>query len=190
MEEELTSDDGDLGINPVVLKQAAGAIAQEILRFPELKAANTRLLDAGIPLVFVSIEKNRKGHVEEMARTLLQSPAFSPVKVLIFLEHTMDISDLADAVWRFSNNVDPKRDHLNVKATHPGEVNHVAYDGTRKVKEFDGFDRDWPNILASEETTIARIDEIWHTLGLGLHIVSPSAKYAKQLYEGGAVAKP
>ena len=102
----------------------------------------------------------------------------------------MDIQDVADAVWRFSNNVDPRRDHFDVPAKTNGEVNHVAFDGTRKLKEFDGFDRDWPNILAADKETIRRVDELWPKLGLGKMILSPSEKYANQLYEGGAVAKP
>ena len=93
----------------------------------------------------------------------------------------MEVSDVADAVWRFSNNVDPKRDHIVVG-------NHIAFDGTRKTKEFDGFTRHWPNILASDQQTIDRIDVIWDKLGLGKFIESPSRKYRKQLYEGGAVA--
>ncbi len=189
MEEELAPGESSGEVDVQQLKNAISLIDEEVRNFPELKAVNTRLLDAGIPIVFVAIEKNRKGHVEELAQQLLKTTAFADTKVLIFLEHTMDISYLADAVWRFSNNVDPKRDHVEVKATKPGEVNHVAFDGTRKVKEFDGFDRDWPNILASDEATISRIDEVWNKLGLGPLISSPSAKYAKQLYEGGAVAK-
>jgi 4-hydroxy-3-polyprenylbenzoate decarboxylase len=123
-----------------------------------------------------------------MATTLLNDPAFSLVKVLIFLEDNMDISDVADAVWRFANNVDPRRDHTMVKASRANEVDHVVFDGTRKTKAFDGFDRDWPNILASDEKTVKRIDEIWGKLGLGDFIPSPSVKYSKQLYAGGAVA--
>jgi 4-hydroxy-3-polyprenylbenzoate decarboxylase len=172
------------------LKQEVKEMQAVVNGFPELKSLNGRLAEMGVPVVFVAIEKNRKGHVEEMAKTLLNEPAFSQVKVLIFLEHTMDIQDVADAVWRFSNNVDPRRDHFDVPAKAMGEVNHVAFDGTRKMKEFDGFDRDWPNILAADKDTIRRVDEIWPKLGLGKMIPSPSEKYANQLYEGGAVAKP
>jgi len=116
----------------------------------------------------------------EMANRLLERADFSGVKVLIFLEHTLDVSDIADAVWRFSNNVDPRRDHVIVG-------DRIAFDGTRKTKEHDGFTRDWPNILASDEETINRVDAIWDKLGLGLMIPSPSRKYRNQLYRGGAV---
>jgi len=109
--------------------------------------------------------------------------------VIIFLDQLMDISDLADAVWRFSNNVDPKRDSFLVEGQTDDEPSHLALDGTRKTKEFDNFLRDWPNILASDEKTIQRVDELWPKLGLGEFITSPSLKYRKQLYKGGAVAQ-
>jgi 4-hydroxy-3-polyprenylbenzoate decarboxylase len=148
--------------------------------FSEIKEMNVSLLDIGVPLAFASMEKNRKGHVREMANRLLERPDFNGVKVLIFLEHTLDVSDIADAVWRFSNNVDPRRDHFMVG-------DRIAFDGTRKTKEHDGFTRDWPNILASDQETIDRVDAIWDKLGLGPMIPSPSRKYRNQLYRGGAV---
>ncbi len=153
----------------------------DVLRtYPEFKAMNISLLDMGVPLAFASMEKNRKGHVREMANLLLERPDFNSVKVLIFMEHTLDVSDIADAVWRFSNNVDPRRDHVMVG-------DRIAFDGTRKTKEHDGFTRDWPNILASDQETIDRVDSIWDKLGLGPMIPSPSRKYRNQLYRGGAV---
>jgi len=152
-------------------------------------SVNDTLLSMGIPLMFVSIEKNRKGHVKNLAKTIFNSLALKKVKVLIFLEANMDISSVADAVWRFSNNVDPKRDHLVITSDNDDEVNHIVFDGTRKTKEFDGFERDWPNILAADEATAKHVDEIWSRLGLGAFIPSPSERYRKQLYKGGAVAE-
>lgn len=158
-------------------------------RYPEIKAVNASLNQLGISLVFLTIEKQKKNHIREICNDLFELPSLKTTKVVIFLEHTLDAKDIADAVWRFANNFDPKRDHHTVMATSEGEVNHVVFDGTRKTKAFDGFDRDWPNILASDETTIARIDEIWDHLGLGPFLKSPSLKYRTQLYEGGAVVK-
>lgn len=155
--------------------------------FPEIKAINDKVLKMGISILFMSIEKNRKNHVKEISKNLFARKEFAQIKTIIFLEHTFDISDTADAVWRFANNVDPKRDHILVE--DETGVTHLSLDGTRKTKEFDGFQRDWPNILASDDRTIARIDEIWDKLGLGKFIESPSKKYREHLYEGGAVAK-
>jgi 4-hydroxy-3-polyprenylbenzoate decarboxylase len=154
----------------------------------EIKSVNKLLLEKGTSLIFVSIKKNKKNHVRELSKELFRTENFRNIKVAIFLDSTVDISDLADAVWRFSNNIDPKRDHLIIEAMDENDCSHLVLDGTRKTKEFDDFNRDWPNILVSDEQTIKRVDEIWDKLGLGKFIPSPSLKYRKQLYKGGAVA--
>lgn len=158
-------------------------------QFPEIKNINDSLLSLGVSLVVVSIEKNRKGHIKEINEQLFALDEFKNVKVIIYLEHTIDISDLADAVWRFSNNVDPKRDSYTVEAADEQSISHVGFDGTRKTKELDGFSRDWPNILANTPEVIEKVDAMWNKLGLGKFVESPSRKYIKQIYEGGAVAK-
>ena len=164
-------------------------IKTEIKNHAAIADVNTKLLSAKVPLVFIAINKTKLNEVKEVAATLFDSIAFEKIKVLIFLDHTMDISDIADAVWRFSNNVDPKRDHQIISAKQSGEFNHIVFDGTRKTKELDGFDRDWPNILASDDATIKSVDAMWDRLGLGKFITSPSLKYRTQLYKGGAVVE-
>jgi len=158
-----------------------------INKFPEIKDVNASLFEKGISLVFVAIKKSRKNHVREIGEKLALTEEFRNVKTIIFLDNTMDINDTADAVWRFANNVDPKRDHQVILPKAEGEVAHLLLDATRKTKALDGFQRDWPNILASDEKTIQRVDEIWEKLGLGKFIQSPSLKYRNQLYDGGAV---
>jgi 4-hydroxy-3-polyprenylbenzoate decarboxylase len=155
--------------------------------FPEILAVNTSLLEKGISIIFIAIKKNKKGHVKGVAKELFNQEGFRNIKVAIFLDATNDISDVADSVWRFANNVDPKRDYLVIDAEREDECSHLILDGTRKTKDFDDFHRDWPNILASDEQTIKHIDEIWDKLGLEKFISSPSLKYRKQLYKGGAV---
>lgn len=166
-------------------------IAKEIIKaqYPEIKDINDSLLKENVSLVFVSVEKTRKGQIAALSNALFQLPDFKNVKIVIFLEHTIDISDMADAVWRFSNNVDPKRDAFVISVDSQEEPSHVAFDGTRKTKEIDGFTRDWPNILANTKEVIEQVDEMWDKLGLGPMPVSPSRKYLGQLYGTGAVVK-
>ncbi len=164
---------------------------QEILRkqFPEIIAVNDSLCAKGISLLIISIEKNRKNQVRDLSENIFKHEFLSGIKVILFLEQSIDISDIADSVWRFCNNADPKRDQHLVRNPANPQLCHLTFDGTRKTKEYDGFERDWPNILASTEETISRIDEIWENLGLGEKILSPSLKYRKQLYKGGAVVE-
>ncbi len=155
--------------------------------FPEIEDINVTLIDSGISIAFISIRKNRKNQIRELNETLFQQTALKTVKFLIYVEHTVDVKDIADVVWRWSNNVDPRRDSFIVVANENDSMAHIGFDGTRKTKELDDFEREWPNIICMDEETINMIDEKWETLGLGKFIASPSLKYRKQLYSGGAV---
>ncbi len=63
----------------------------------------------------------------------------------------------------------------------------MGLDGTRKTKEFDQFQRDWPNIIVADDATIASVDQKWEQLGLGTFIPSPSLKFKGQLYGEEAI---
>ncbi len=112
------------------------------------------------------------------------------VKMILYVEHTVDANDLTTALWRFCNNLDPKRDyHLCKRPTHNSQLTtHNSYfacmgfDGTRKTKEHDDFQRDWPNIIVADDETIKSVDEKWKELGLGAFIPSPSLKFKGQMY--------
>ncbi len=168
-------------------KMHAAKIDSEKLQilFPEIQKINSVMLDMGIPLLIIAVEKNRKNHIRELTEQLFNREEFSSVKIILFVEATVDASEIADSVWRFSNNLDPKRDHYIVRDNQ--DTTHISFDGTKKTKELDGFQRDWPNILVSTDETIAHIDKIWSKLGLGALIPSPSLKYKDQIYGTGAV---
>jgi 4-hydroxy-3-polyprenylbenzoate decarboxylase len=152
-------------------------------QFPEIRGINERLAsESNIPILFVAIKKERKGHVAELHRQMCLLPGIEGIKMVLYVEHTVNIRDIADVLWRFCNNLDPKRDHF-----YGGTNNNIlGLDGTRKSKIFDNFDRPWPNIIVADDKTIALIDEKWDALGWGAQIISPSLRYKTQLYGGGA----
>lgn len=157
-------------------------------KFPEIVGIYDGLLKKGISMIFISVEKSRKNHIKELNEKLFQRTEFKNIKFIIYVEHTVDVNDIADVVWRFANNIDPKRDSYIVEAEDES-ISHIGFDGTRKTKELDNFLRDWPNILCSDDATIKAVDEKWNKLGLGEFIKSPSLKYQKQLYGKGAVVE-
>jgi 4-hydroxy-3-polyprenylbenzoate decarboxylase len=63
----------------------------------------------------------------------------------------------------------------------------MGFDGTRKTKELDDFQRDWPNIIVAGDETIKSVDRKWNELGLGTFIPSPSLKFKDQMYGEEAV---
>ena len=115
------------------------------------------------------------------------------------MEHTVDPNDLPVALWRFCNNLDPRRDNFIVKrpvSLTDGQITSnslqylacIGFDGTLKTKELDDFYRDWPNIIIADDKTIASVDEKWPRLGFREFIPSPSLKYKDQMYGEEAVA--
>ncbi|MBE2231743.1 MAG: menaquinone biosynthesis decarboxylase [Chitinophagaceae bacterium] len=161
---------------------------QWLQQYAEIKAVNISLPAWDIPCLLVAVEKNRPGHIGELHAQLAPDAATQGIKMILYLEHTVDVNDLTSALWRFCNNLDPKRDyHLFKKNTEKGYIACMGLDGTRKTKELDNFQRDWPNIIVADDATIRAVDEKWTQLGLGPFLPSPSLKYKAQMYGEEAV---
>jgi len=167
-------------------------------KFPEIKEVNDALLEKAISCLIISVRKNRKGHIKELHGQICSVEEIKGVKMILYVEHTVDANDLPTALWRFCNNLDPKRDyHICRQSTHHSspdsyrDTTHysacIGFDGTRKTKEFDDFNRDWPNIIVADNATIATIDAKWDELNIGKFIPSPSLKFRDQLYGEEAV---
>jgi 4-hydroxy-3-polyprenylbenzoate decarboxylase len=160
-------------------------------RFPEIHLVNVSLLKKHIPVLIISVEKSRKGHVKELHLQICELKEVEGVKMILYVEHTVDAGDLSIALWRFCNNLDPKRDQVLVQ--RPSHIHSdktfacIGLDGTIKTKELDNFQRDWPNIIVSDDATIKAVDEKWSQLGLGNFVSSPSLKFKNQMYGEEAV---
>jgi len=163
-------------------------------KFQEIHHVNTFLLKKEISCLIISVKKNRKGHIKELHEQICSLKEIAGVKMILYVEHTVDANDLPTALWRFCNNLDPKRDyHINKRPTSNFESqtsNYTAcigFDGTRKTKEFDDFNRDWPNIIVADNATIMAVDAKWNDLGIGNFIPSPSLKFKDQMYGEEAI---
>ena len=163
-------------------------------KFAEIFHVNTSLLKKEIPCMIISVKKNRKGQIKELHKQICSVPEVAGVKMILYVEHTVDANDLPTALWRFCNNLDPKRDsHIskqptsNLKTQTSNYTACIGFDGTRKTKEFDDFNRDWPNIIVADDATIMAVDAKWNDLGIGNFISSPSLKFKDQMYGEEAI---
>jgi 4-hydroxy-3-polyprenylbenzoate decarboxylase len=152
----------------------------------EINDCNFNLLSLGISVAIFSVTKNRKNHIKELAAKISELDEMKNIKTIIFVDANIDISSIADVLWRACNNADARRD-MSIVNSHSSLGNTLVIDGTTKTKQFDNFDRDWPNILIHDDATIKSVDEKWSKLGLGEFIKSPSLKYKNQMYGDGAV---
>ncbi|RAI97872.1 4-hydroxy-3-polyprenylbenzoate decarboxylase [Chitinophaga skermanii] len=158
---------------------------------PEITAINQTLLKHDIPCLVVAVKKNRAQHIKQLNEQLFALPVMQGIKMVLFVEHTVDVNDLPSSLWRFCNNLDPKRDHYIYTQTSSSDASKltaaIGLDGTLKTKEWDNFQRDWPNIVVSDIPTIEKVDLLWEQLGLGEFVPSPSLKYREQIYGEEAI---
>ncbi|WP_345081864.1 menaquinone biosynthesis decarboxylase [Nemorincola caseinilytica] len=170
---------------PAAAYKMPGSFSAAMLKtkYGEITSISDRLMrEWGIPVLFVAMAKDRPGHVADLHSRLCTEPGMEGLKMILYVEHTVDTADIADVLWRFCNNLDPRRDHM-----YGGPVRNIlGLDGTRKTKKYDSFDRPWPNIIVADDVTIKTIDNKWSSLGLGELLISPSLRYKTQLYRGGA----
>lgn len=154
-------------------------------KYPDIRDINESLLSHGISCLVLAVEKNRPGHIRELHEEIAALPEMASIKIILYVEHTVQANDLPVALWRFCNNLDPKRDYHLYKSPLSTTGKYTAcmgLDGTRKTKEMDNFQRDWPNIIVADEATIRSVDQRWDALGIGPLIPSPSLKFKGQLY--------
>jgi 4-hydroxy-3-polyprenylbenzoate decarboxylase len=159
--------------------------------FPEIVQVNRQLLERNIPVLIVSARKRRKGQIRDLHK-LFSEKIFhaSGVKLILYVDETLDPANLPVALWRFCNNLDPKRDSFLFEGEREGKLHAcMGLDGTTKTAAMDDFHRDWPNIIVADEKTIASVDAKWDQLGLGPLIDSPSLFFRDQLYGQEAVAE-
>lgn len=170
------------------LKISSAELKELLLAYsPSIRDVNTQLIEEGIPCILLAIEKNKPGHIRELHSAIAALPTMASIKMILYVEHTINPNDLATSLWRFCNNLDPKRDSYLFKSNGFPYTACMGLDGTRKTKEFDNFQRDWPNIIVADQATIEKVDKKWGQLGIGSFIASPSLKYKGQIYGEEAV---
>ena len=162
--------------------------SEKCLEIENLIEINDSLIQKGYSFLLIKIRKKEKEAAKNIAQQLMDRECVVGVKFIIFMEEVVDLFDYADVVWRAANNVDPNRDCFYINNSQ-GKLSVLFFDATRKTAKYDGFLRDWPNIVAMDEATMDKVDSKWESYGLGEFLESSSRKYRKQLYKGDAVAE-
>lgn len=95
-------------------------------------------------------------------------------KMIIVLDHDVNIQDLQEVSWRVLNNIDPKRDII-VGEGPLDELDHAAprdfggskigIDATRKTQA-EGMERPWPEDIVMDEEIRKKVAERWREYGL------------------------
>ena len=156
--------------------------ATERIFLPLLKLTIPEIVDYHMPaegifhnLVFVAIKKDYPGQAYKVMNALWGQGLMSLAKVLIIVDHWVNVRDPRGAWWVALNNIDPQRDarfsmgpmdvldHSSRAFTYGSKM---GLDATRKLPE-EGFTREWPDVITMDDETKRKVDAMWHELGLG-----------------------
>ncbi|HRN56049.1 MAG TPA: menaquinone biosynthesis decarboxylase, partial [Agriterribacter sp.] len=94
--------------------------------FPEITGVNINLPELGIPCLIIAGKKSRTGHIYALHRQICTTvPGIENIKMILYVEYNVDPGNLPVALWRFCNNLDPKRDNILFEqpaAAEPGKI--------------------------------------------------------------------
>ena len=125
-------------------------------RFPDLKDCRILDINAQRSVMYAALDKTRPHQTEEFIKTFFNDPDFSAIDIVIVLEGHVELDDDSVVMWKFFNNLDPKRDfYFN--------GDRLAIDVTQKLKE-EGYQQNWPEEIEMSEEIKTRVDAKWNSL--------------------------
>jgi len=155
--------------------------ATERIFLPLMRLALPEIVDVNLPpetlfhsLALVSIRKRYPGHAFKAAHALWGLGQMMFCKTIVVFDEEVDVHNMNDVLWRFANNVAPRRDVsfvmgpvdvLDNSSEHPRFGSKMVVDATKTWPE-EGFDREWPPDVTMTQEIKERIDRIWPELGL------------------------
>lgn len=173
-------------LNAIDPEPISNAIAQA---GGELCQSSRQLLQDGLPVAIAMFERNSTSPAMlHTLQALAQQPAMQPIVVLVAADKGLPTDRLDLQAWWTLANIDPKRDMVIVPRAD-GQRAQALVDGTRKLPQTDNHPRPWPNPALMDAQTIAQIDALWPSLGIGPLIASPSAELQCLQQGDGAEAK-
>jgi 4-hydroxy-3-polyprenylbenzoate decarboxylase len=125
-------------------------------QFLDLKDCRILDINAGRSVAYVALNKTQPHQAKEFIKIFFNAPEFSAINILIVLEGHVKLNNDSIVMWKFFNNLDPKRDFYF-------EGDRLAIDVTQKLKE-EGYQQNWPEEIEMSEEIKIRVDEKWNSL--------------------------
>jgi 4-hydroxy-3-polyprenylbenzoate decarboxylase len=123
--------------------------------FPEVKA----IAEVQNSILLVALDKTGPNQGEQFIDSFFDHPDFSTVEIIIVLEGHVDLTNISIVMWKFFNNLDPKRDfHF--------EDERLGIDVTQKFSE-EGYQQNWPEEIEMTSEIKTKVDKKWVNLFKG-----------------------
>ncbi|MGC1107070.1 MAG: menaquinone biosynthesis decarboxylase [Candidatus Acidiferrales bacterium] len=157
--------------------------AIERIFLPVMKMQFPEIVDVSMPaegifqnLMIVAIRKSYPGHARKVMNAIWSLGQAMFTKVVIVVDHDVDIQNPSEVAWKTLCAIDPERDIQFVLGPvdtleHASRLqdfgSKMGVDATRKWPS-EGFARRWPDEIRMDADTKARVDALWKTLGIDL----------------------
>jgi 4-hydroxy-3-polyprenylbenzoate decarboxylase len=154
---------------------------EDIIAYKDLSVSEKQL-------IIIFIKKVQKNQCRDIAKKLAELNN-KLNGFVVFADDKLVNACESDLVWYLANNIDPQRDCFYITDKESKTINCLFIDGTRKTQKFDDFQRQWPNVVVTDDETIEMVDKKWDNYNIGEFITSPSSKYKDYLYGNEAIAE-
>jgi len=144
------------------------------LTFPEIVDINLPVHGVFHNLAIVAIKKDYPAHARKIMHGLWGLGQMMFTKIIVVVDHGVNVQNLSEVAWIVGNHIDPKRDItfvdgpvdvLDHAAPIMGFGSKMGIDATAKRRD-EGFERDWPGPIVMNARVKSYIDSIWDKLGL------------------------
>lgn len=155
--------------------------AIERVFLPLMKMQHSEIVDVSMPaegivhnLMIVAIRKSYPGHARKVMNAIWSLGQAMFTKAIVVVDHDVNVHDYKEVVWKALCAIDPERDvqfvlgpvdTLDHAARMQDFGSKMGIDATRKWPT-EGFNRPWPDEILMDETTKARVDALWKSLGI------------------------
>jgi len=157
------------------------AFAIERIFLPLLRKQLPEVVDYHMPfegifhnLMLVSIRKQYPGHARKVMHAIWGLGQAMFTKVIVVVDHDVNIHDPSQVTWKALNHIDPERDiefvhgpveTLDHASRLPLYGSKMGVDATRKWRS-EGFTRDWPDEILMSPEVKALVDRRWREYGI------------------------
>ena len=122
---------------------------------PEVKA----VAEIQNSILLVALDKTVPNQGKQFIDSFFDHPNFSTVEIVIVLEGHVDLTNISIVMWKFFNNIDPKRDFYF-------RDERLGIDATQKFPE-EGYQQNWPEEIEMTAEIKTKVDNKWDNLFKG-----------------------
>ena len=122
---------------------------------PEVKA----VAEIQNSILLVALDKTLPNQGKQFIDSFFNHPNFSTVEIVIVLEGHVDLTNISIVMWKFFNNIDPKRDFYF-------RDERLGIDATQKFPE-EGYQQNWPEEIEMTSEIKTKVDNKWNNFFKG-----------------------